>query len=208
MIITEKEIVIHRPDTVLDYKTLKDAINGWFCTALFPHPLDQSPIIMYCDDNYIQKELPLNPVATHLYNISRAQKDFHPVLGPAVLTQSVEEGNSAELSRKAIADLLLLLVGPLNSVAITQFAEFLESDDETLTISLEPVKTLEKVTFLKNGDMKREEIKGFQSTMTYWHPADYVTIDTSHPEYRKRIKEHGRTAFYNKLKDQAAISFK
>lgn len=203
MIITEKEIVIHRPDTVLDYQTLKDAINGWFCTASFPHPLTQSPIIMYCDDNYIQKELPLNPVATHLYNAARAQKDFHPVLGPAVLTQSVEEGNSAELSAKDISDLLILLVGPLSSVAIIKFAEFLDSSEDTLTIPLEPVKDLEKVTFLKNGEMQREEIRGFQTLMVEWSPLGYCTVDTSHPEYRKQIKENGRTDFYNKLKERA-----
>ena len=200
MIITEKEITFHKPETALNYDTLKEAIGGWLGSTSFIHPLQRTVIHIFCDDHYLDKDLPLNTVGTRLLNLSRAKESFHPVLGPIVLTKTDEEGGSEELNYVETIELFHYIGAALPLGIMQEYASFCTSEKETLTVPLEPVRELERVT-IEEDEMKREAIQGFQHHMIHWGQ-NFVTIRTDHPDYRNRIKNDGRVSFYKKVREQ------
>lgn len=195
MIITpDNRVTVHPPGQVLEYSTIKEAIGGWLGTGSLSHPTTGTPIIMYCDDEYLQKKMKLNELATALYN--NCNNYTHPVLGSVVLTISVEDGQSAELEMEDIKTLV-----NTNAFGIDALKKLEEWDQkEPLTILALPQCEVELVE-LKEGKMVRSTVLTWQESMIAYHQG-MALIRTDHPDYRKAIKEDGRTEFYRKVTER------
>jgi len=134
MIITTDTVTVHPPGQIIDHSMLKEAIGGWLTTGSFFHPIGGSSIIMYCDDEYIRKELPYNPLASALYN--HGWEKHHPVLGTVVFTKTVAEGDSAELPKEEIVNLIGCVQGAFPEGTLEKLGEWLKDPKDTFEIKL------------------------------------------------------------------------
>jgi len=195
MIITpDNRVTVHPPGQIMEYSTLKEAVGGWLGTGAFFHPVGGSTIVMYCDDDYLRKDLPHNKLASSIYN--HGWEQYHPVLGTVVFTQSVGDGDSAELEMEDIKTLV-----NTNAFGIDALKKLEEWDQkEPLTILALPQCEVELVE-LKEGKMVRSTVLTWQENMIAYHQG-MALIRTDHPDYRKAIKEDGRTEFYRKVTER------